>query len=392
VWDADGRLLNARGVHLVDWDGFVANPTVTVSLHPPPDIGFPATATLRGDHPRLYFDLPSTVGEGGPEKHVRFWTASSVVTVRVAIFPDRDGEDEVHRLTLAVDGDESRSETVPVFVHDQDRNLPLLSRIVVDFSQDRTGFFSNAEARRVVEQAADDWAYFLADMGTDAVPAKDESTMIWNPDGFVSARDVDNSATYSGFLLYTYGIRGVEVRSGGEGSPRGKPPTAAGASLPLLRSGGLELEVRGNFNTLGWVMDTEPDTWWRSANRGREQNDLYSIVHHEMGHAHGFDRGYPRFRAAMEGDAKGLTSKDLADYHGGPLAIDSHAHFDGTIDPASGVGAFGYEYHGVMPARRWLITRTDLLALAAVGYALRPIAFDSWSDDRPECDGAPTGR
>jgi hypothetical protein len=223
-------------------------------------------------------------------------------------------------------------------------------------------------------------------MRLDPVGAGDEATWIWRKDGFQSSSLVHNTDPFSGFLLYAYGIHSSALRSGGEGSYQGQPQTSArevaGALRALRRSGGLEVETQGNFNSRGWIMDLDPDRWWVSANLGREQNDLYSIVHHEVGHAHGFNGAYPDFAAARK---LGLRSPALAVYHGGPVPIDEHDHFDGVVDPASGFGAFGYEYHGEMPARRWLITKLDLLALEAVGYPLRLPSFDVYEDRTPDC-------
>jgi hypothetical protein len=380
--DANARILNARGIHLVDWDGFLANPAETITLRPPADIEFPATATLAADHPRLYFDLPSATTESGPRKVVQFDNAQSTVTVRLGIFPDRDGVDEHYHLAMTLDGTYSRVETVAVTVHDQDKNLPLLNRITVDFTKDQTGFFASAAARDVVQQAADDWCYFLDDLHLDPVPAMDELTFIWDPTGFMTGNTTPNATAYTGFLLYAYGIHSAALRSGGEGSLQGKPATSNGAELPLRRSGGVEAETEGNFNTLGWIVDLEPDNWWKSANFGNEQNDFYSIMHHEIGHAYGFSPAYPRAFAAR---TSGLTSPALVAHHGGPLAIDAFYHFDGIVDRDSGFGMFGNEYHGPMPPRRWLITRTDVLALEALGYKLRALTFDRWQDAVPDC-------
>jgi hypothetical protein len=382
VLDASGRILNARGIHLVDWDGFLANPAEPLTLRPPADLAFPATATVTANHARLYFDLPSDVSATGPVKTVRFDTADTTVLVRLGIFPDRDGVDEHYTLTVTLDGTDPRAETVPITVHDQDQNRPLLTTITVDYSKDQTDFFATAAPKAVVQQAVDDWAYFLDDMHLDPVLAADEHTFIWDPDGFVTGRDVTNAAPYTGFLLYAYGIHSGALRSGGEGSADGNPATSGAATLPLRRSGGLEVETQGNFNTLGWVMDLDPDTWWKSANLGDEQNDLYSIVHHEIGHAHGFNGAYPQFAAARPG---GLTSPALQAYNGGPVAIDPSDHFDATIDPASGFGVFGNEYNGTMPFRRWIPTRLDVLALEAIGYTLRPLTFEHWTDTVPDC-------
>jgi hypothetical protein len=380
--DASGRVLNARGIHLVDWDGFLANPAETIKLHPPADLAFPAQATITADHPRLYFDLPSDTTANGPRKFVRFDSAQSEVTIRLAIYPDRDGADEHYHLTMTLTDGDPRVETVPIIVHDQDQNRPLLTRITADYTRDQTGFFANQAARDIVQQAADDWTYFLDDRHLDEVPAGDEVTFIWDPTGFMTGATTLNAAAYTGFLLYAYGIHSADLRSGGEGSFFGNPATSGGIALPLRRSGGFEAETQGNFNTLGWVFDLEPDNWWKSANLRGEQPDFYSITLHELGHAHGFNIAYPLFDGAR---TDGLTSPALTAYLGGPLAFDASDHFAGVIDPDSGVGAFGNEYNGTMPARRWLITRTSVLALEPLGYKLRPLSFEHWQDAVPDC-------
>ena len=56
-----------------------------------------------------------------------------------------------------------------------------------------------------------------------------------------------------------------------------------------------------------------------------------------------------------------------------------------SVDPASGFGAFGNECNGLMPPRRWIITRLDLLALAVIGYPLRAPDFSDWQDAVPDC-------
>src|SRR5262249_6969546 len=129
--------------------------------------------------------------------------------------------------------------------------------------------------------------------------------------------------------------------------------------------------------------------------------DLASVAHHEIGHALFFDKGYERFTngVAQPGGAieyGTLTSDTIREYYPGDLPfpgdnrhvdglrIDDKSHFStgirpegelqlGSIDPASGFGAFGNEYAdtGTMPARRWIITKLDLLAAEAIGYSLR---------------------
>ena len=139
------------------------------------------------------------------------------------------------------------------------------------------------------------------------VAAGTEKTLIWRPDGFKHSTAVTNKEEYQGFLLYAYGIRNELVRSdsaipaawrslkrepavrpnsvGGEPSPYGGFQVAAGKAKAIRRSGGLEVQVQGNYNTLGWLVTLSDGDWWKAANLGDAAADLYSIAHHEIGHA-----------------------------------------------------------------------------------------------------------
>jgi len=141
--------------------------------------------------------------------------------------------------------------------------------------------------------------------------------------------------------------------------------------LPIQCSGGYEAETNGNFNTLGWLVLTNDDDWLVTGNLGDETNDLYSIAHHEIGHALIFNEAHAGFAAARNAGA--FTSAAVTNYYGGPVTIDVAVdHLTGAIDPESGQGAFGYEYYGNIPRKRWLMTKLDLLCAQEVGYALRP--------------------
>lgn len=43
--------------------------------------------------------------------------------------------------------------------------------------------------------------------------------------------------------------------------------------------------MQGNYNTLGWLVTLADRDWWQATNHGAVKNDLYSIAHHEIGHA-----------------------------------------------------------------------------------------------------------
>ncbi|MCB9855849.1 MAG: putative Ig domain-containing protein [Phycisphaerales bacterium] len=374
VIDTYGRNLDQIGMTLVDWEGQIANPLIRFTLTLPESAVLPATATLSADDSRLYFDQPSTVGQNGPRKTLNF-TSTTPRSFRISIFPDRDGADETHTLSVNFVDAANTATDVDVAIHviDQDVGDAAPFNITLDFSRDESGFFDNSDARDVLAQAAADWAWFIDDMNLDAVSPNQQITWIWRyplawtgptPQG----GNVGNSAGYVGYLLYAHGIDTAENRSGGS------PSTccfqhSGGAMLPLRRSGAVDIETQGNYNTIGWRINNNDADWWISGNLSNEQNDLYSIAHHEIGHALAFHSAYPGFAS---GESSRFNSPALLAYYGGSIASDAFDHFNGYIDPASGVGAFGYEYFGNVPRRRWLITKLDLLLLEAVGYTLRP--------------------
>jgi len=111
------------------------------------------------------------------------------------------------------------------------------------------------------------------------------------------------------------------------------------------------------------------EVWWRATNLGDVACDLYSIAHHEIGHALVFNPGHRRF--GVDKSRGRLRDERVRNYLGAEPAIDQSDHLAGSIDPASLRGAFGNEYHGRMPRGRWLITKLDLLCAQAIGYKLR---------------------
>ncbi len=371
VEDIHGRRLNEKGMTLVDWEGQIANPAIKVFIRPPSDATFPSTVVISAMQPRLYFDLPSNATATGPNKTFSFLNANPV-PIMVSIFPDRDGQDEDYTLSITVTSAGSqRTQNLGVHVIDQDQPQRALDySITVDYTKDATGFFSDAAKRAIVDQNARDWAYFFGGAQTDLVSVGAEPTFIWNPDGFISGNTTTNTAAYRGYMLYAYGISaaGPTFRSGGEPSFTGGFQSVNGVALPLKRSGGMEVEIKGNYNTLGWFLSTGPDDWWRT-NFSADQNDLLSITLHEMGHALIFNAGHTRF-ASFKTAGKVNDVAVLA-YHGQAPAVDASDHLDGAIDRLSGKGAFGYEYYGTVPARRWMITKLSLLVAQATGYTLR---------------------
>ena len=382
VQDVFGRSLNQHGITLVDWDGYMANPLIKVYLFAPTNAALPGSATLTAGGPRLYFDTPSTVSSNGPSKTVSITNANVGVPVQLSIFPDRDGASEDYTLTIVFTAANNAKQTNTVPIHVMDLDLQRTNEFVVtaNFDRDVTGVFTNALRRALASEAANDWTYFFGGMNLDAVHAGSEITFIWS-NNFNGGYYFTSTNTYTGYLLYLYGTTNSTHRSGGEASFNGGDQMSGGMPLPLHRSGGFESEIYGNFNTLGWLFLTNDNDWLVSGNLGNETNDFYSIAHHEEGHALIFNPGHPGFNMAKTNGA--FTSAAVTNYYGGPVPIDANDHLTGAIDPESGQGAFGYEYFGSIPRKRWVMTKLDLLCAQEVGYVLRsnaafaPLSFPS---------------
>jgi hypothetical protein len=370
VKDIFNRPINQHGIQLVDWDGYMANPLIKFYVYPPADVDLPGTATLTANGSRLYFDRPSAVSSNGPIKTIILTSATNGVPVGLSIFPDRDGAAEDYTLTIVFTGASGPNQTNTVAIHVIDLDLQRTNDFMVteNFDRDVTGVFTNTTRRALVKQAADDWAYFFAGMDLDKVRAGTETTYIWS-NNFDGGIHFKNTEAYTGYLLYAYGTTNATHRSGGEASFYGKDQTGRGVALPLHRSGGFESETNGNFNTLGWLFLTNDADWLATGNLGSETNDFYSIAHHEIGHALIFNEGHPGFGVVKTRGA--FTSAAVTNYFGAPVPIDASDHLNGAIDPESGQGAFGYEYFGRIPRKRWVMTKLDLLCAQEVGYTLR---------------------
>ena len=376
IEDVFGRPVNRDGVTVVDWEGPIANPAFRYSIKPPGTMQYPVKLKLSAVCPRLYFDQPSSVGAGGPVKNITVADSAGAGSFLISIWPDRDGDDENDILTVECSDSSGTmmKDSIPIHIIDQDKNFPSPFKVTIDFSKDRTSFFNDSFKRDLVAQAAADWAYYIDGMELDLVPAGAETTWIWNPDGFNSGGTVINMEPYRGFLLYVYGLDSPLLRSGGEGSYYGGFQSSQGRTLDIRRSGGVEVEIKGNYNTLGWYVSTADDDWWFSQNRSGEPNDLYSIVRHEIGHALFFSSANPKFAAFRTQGY--VDTPELLAYQGAYPKLNSSSHFAGEIDKASQKGAFGNDYHGYagvgLPLGRWVVSKLDLLCAQAVGYKLRP--------------------
>ena len=371
VQDVFGRVVNETGIVLVDWEGHIANPVMRYFVELPGGTRFPTRAVLSSGESRMYFDREGSAGTNGPAKVLEFADSSSDGGFVVSIFPDRDTSDEKHFLTIRYkDGNgKIRAQTIDVHVIDQDLDRPLEFNIIPDFSYDETGMFDDPAARETIEQAADDWAYFIGDMELDEVSVGAEVMWLWNPGGYDSGRTVRNRIAYTGYLMNVYGHPHGELTASGGPSCDGRNQTSGGVELLIPRSGNTNFDPRGNYSTGGWLVSTDESEWWKAESPVSPPSDLYSIALHEMGHAVVFSDCHDGFAGFYE--AREVRDAIVRAYIGSYPVMDRAGHLTGTINTASRRGAFGNEYGGETPQGRWIVTKLDLLIAEAVGYTLR---------------------
>ena len=380
VADRFGREVNGTGITLVDWEGHISNPAIQYTVKAPSS-EVCTWVKLSASDQRLYFNLPSEAGAEGPKKRLTLDRARSA-TFHMSVFPDRDGQDETHLLTIEYLNDQGVRyiETVDIHVIDQDRPGRGLSYgMTVDFSYDETGLYDDAGARRDTRNAAQDWVYFFDGTGLDEVPAGQQPDRIWDAvEGWPEGRMVYNKEPYTGFLLYAYGSF---VSTGGGPSWDGGYQSVNGETLPLRRSGGILMQESGNYGTdLGWDTGVPDEKWWSLSTLGGA-HDFYSIALHEIGHAVIFQGD--KLREFME--LGYINSKKVRDYyaafvpkylnddidrsfHGEYIPIDGSAHLpNGLIDTISR----RHGWNGEMPHGRELPSKGELLIAEANGYTLR---------------------
>jgi hypothetical protein len=373
--DRFGRDLLNQPITLVDWEGYMANPAIKLTVTPPLGVNFPYNVTITANHARLYFDWPGTAGANGPSRVLSFNT-DGPKDFFVSIFPDRDGDNEEYTLTLnSTSG--TLNYALNVIDHDKAPEGDLLN-IITDYSTDTQHNFLNDDYKTIIRRAADDWSFFIEDRGYDEVAALDEQTFIWG-DEFTSGNWVSNSAAYQGFLIKFHGTQNAVHRSGG-GASNHAFQTVNGQETELRRSGEVVVEIHGNYNALGWDLSITDDQWYKATNLGDVQNDLYSIMMHEMGHSLGFNDAYPKFQE-LEGLGE-ITSGPVFDYQHSAIPISASDDHLGPyppviVDRISKKGVFGQEYAAEMPQGRWLISKLNLLVLERIGHKIRRTsAFD----------------
>jgi hypothetical protein len=368
IYDIFERNINDYGVELVDWQGYIANPYVKLTVKPPKDAVYPVTITIKATGTsRLMMDLPSELSKDGAIKTLTFSNAEEKKDFKLAIHPDRIGgpnEVEKYRLTFKTSDKIGKGHTqnIPIRVWDQDDNKETNFPLHFDYRSDTiTGYFKDEGIRNAAEQAVKDWFYFFDMEPFDEVPANSESIMIPG-DNWENHVEVTNNLPYNGMWIAMRGLN--DPWSTGFPADNGNYHTRNGEMVPgqIHRSLGLILEFIDGAVPFTSLNDEE---WYLTDLY--KVTDVYGLMMHEFGHSLAF---HEYWSGMQEYKVNGGNDPDVINYQGHPVPLDSSYHIPGDEkywDRISGQSG-GWKHY--FPTRRWMLTKLNLLVAENAGWKL----------------------
>jgi hypothetical protein len=376
VVDKFGRTINDYRIDLLDWQGYLANPHVKLTVKPPSSAIFPVTITLSATGTsRLMMDRPSTMSATGATKTLTFANASEQKDFYIAIHPDRiGGPNEIENYTLSLlvrqnNGSQS-TQTIPIRVLDQDDNLEPAMPLVFDYRFDSiTGIFGNAAVKSATEQAIKDWFYFFDMSSFDTVAANAESISIPG-DNWQNHITVTNNAAYNGMWVFLRGLN--DPYSTGYPAANGNYHKRGGVQVPgpIHRSFGTILDFYPNFTPFTSLNDED---YYLTQMPGASctsncATDVLGLIMHEFGHAVAFHSSWSGMASYVS--SGGIDPEVLA-YQGNYVPLDSSYHISDANplywDRLSGQS--GGRTHLFHP-KRWMQTKLGLLIAENVGWKL----------------------
>lgn len=370
--DIFNRNLSQQTIMLTDWEGYMANPAIRLTITAPAGATFPLKVKLRANNALLYFDIPSTTSATGPAKTITLKN-NNPVSFYISNFPDRDSLSEQYTLTLSTSKYGTQTYAVKVTDQDLPSNVSPF-KVIIDFSEDSVyNVFNSAARKDAVTTAANDWAYFITNKNFDAVAAGAQRVSIWGDDYERQFHFAFNPKKFKGFYLYAFGVKIDPNISGGSAS-WDNFQTINGVATGLRSGGGYNADPRGNFNNLGWSTSYTDSTWFLATNYPESITDLYSVAHHEIGHCLVFNGGYTVFQTYEQQGY--INDPELLNYTRQKVYVDGNDHLlDSTggnlPDRISKKGIFGSENAYVIPYGRSIITKTDLIVMKLIGYDIK---------------------
>ncbi|MEO0325549.1 MAG: Ig domain-containing protein [Myxococcota bacterium] len=341
--------------------------------------------------------------------------ASSRLSFRIGVNPDRDFVDESYelRVTLTDRDGATRVVEVPIHVCDQDRERPpefrFTRRILNtygdswidgggepwDYNED--GIHDGVQAQAMIHQIIDDVEYYLADWSVDTVPVDGAASFVsWRDDDLLPGMMTNDVPIDTFHLFITQGVTST-------GQPGFTTHTRDGAPTDLKAIGVVIIDrqlppewVERNYVD-GWHFhDGVSEDWWRSSRWrwGPSPTDdcppgeavcrffatsFYSVMKHELLHTLAYQSGWPRWAAFRAGEVECVDDEAVMAFTGrcSPIQLGNH-----SWDPQLHRRIQGAE----------LLDMYELLVMQAVGWELRETTpFVDLASDAPVLPDARVG-
>lgn len=368
VVDRFGRVVNEYGVKLVDWEGYLANPYVELTVRPPANGPFPVTIDLKAEGTsRLMMDLPSQLSATGATKRLTFANSSEQKTFKLAIHSKRaPGPDELYTLRLTVRGSDNSTvtQTMPIRVQqDQKTALEPTIPIVFDYRYDNiTGYFNDPAFRNAAEEAVKDWFRFFDVQPFDTVAAGAEPNHLPGDD-WQNTINVTNNVAYNGMYVFFRGIQ--RPYSTGYPARNGRYHTRNGVQVPgpIHRSTAQIFE----YDEAGKQLFTSlaDEDWYKTEIQGSVL-DVHGLVMHEYGHAVAFHSDWAGMRNYVS--TSGANDAEVIAYQGRTVPLDSSYHVPGTQPYWDRLSGQSGGWNHLFPTRRWMLTKLALLVAENAGW------------------------
>lgn len=370
VVDRFGRTINGYGVQLVDWEGYLANPYIELTVRPPTDVPFPVTIDLKAEGTsRLMMDLPSQLTATGATKRLTFANSSEQKTFKLAIHSKRAaGQDELYTLRLGVraGNNTTYTQTMPIRVQ-QDQKTAIEPTIPINFDyryDNITGYFTNPAFRTAAEEGVKDWYRFFNLQPFDTVAVGAETNHLPGND-WQNSINVTNNAAYNGMWVY---FRGIQTPySTGYPANNGRYHTRNGQQLPgpIHRSTAMIFE----YDEAGKQLFTSlaDDDWYKTEIAGSVL-DVHGLVMHEYGHAVAYHSDWAGMRNFVT--TGGVNDTEVTAYQGRAVALDSSYHIPGTSPYWDRLSGQSGGWNHLFPTRRWMLTKLALLVAENAGWPL----------------------
>jgi Putative Ig domain len=368
VYDIFFRQVNTYGVQLVDWEGYLANPYIELTVRPPgPDVAFPLTIDLKAEGTsRLMMDLPSELTATGATKRLTITGPADREVFRLAIHPRRGpGPDERYQLIMKTTDATGASSTLVMPIRVQvDQKTPAEPSIPIEFDyryDTITGYFADPAFRAAAEAAVKDWFYFFDVPAFDTVPVGAEVSHLPGND-WQNEIETSNNKAYNGMWVF---FRGIQTPySTGYPANNGSFHTVDGAATPYHRSTSMIFEY--NEDTMELFTSLADEDWYRT-DLGR-YIDVHGLVMHEYGHAVAFHSWWNGMRSYVE--ARGSGYESVIEYQGYPVPLDGSYHIPGDYPYWDRLSGQNGGWIHLFPTRRWMLTKLTLLVAEAAGWKL----------------------